>query len=254
MKISGFQRIWNIIYPVLLYVALSDCIYTLLCFAIADSGYSDMILQILTAMISFPAIYFIYSSDKKTRKNSREKLGRVVIICLAAGLLSIALNNLISLTDLQEKSQGYQRVTASFFSSTLWIELFGTSVITPIVEETLYRGLVYQRLKRNQGVLPSILISAVIFGIIHFNLVQFVYAGLIGLFLALVMETEGKLYVPVLAHAVANAISVLRVETGFLSFMTADWSFFLPVSVIMLLTAGIIIWYIIKNSYLGNNL
>ena len=75
----------------------------------------------------------------------------------------------------------------------MWVELFGTSVVTPILEEMLYRGLVYNRLKRSGRTGMAIVISGLVFGLIHFNLVQFLYAGLIGIFLAVVYETEGTL-------------------------------------------------------------
>lgn len=261
MKTTRFHQIWNVLYPVFLYIILSDCVYTVLTMVIAEGTLSGMMLQILTALISFPAIAFIYRSDKKAERIDRKqqtekevvqtrkakKVLRVFLICFASGLLAIALNNLIALTAMQEQSIGYQKVTKEFFSSTLFIELLGTSVITPIVEEVLYRGLVYRRLRRQIPVWSSVILSAVIFGAMHFNFVQFLYAGLIGLFLAFVLETEKGLYVPILAHATANAVSVLRVETGFLGWLTKENLFFIPISVIMLVVAGIVIWYIGRN-------
>ena len=64
----------------------------------------------------------------------------------------------------------------------------------------------------------AICLSALLFGLVHFNLVQFVYAGGIGLVLALLYEKSGFLYVPVLGHIAANLIAVLRAETGVLAF------------------------------------
>ena len=63
---------------------------------------------------------------------------------------------------------------------------------------------------------PAVLISAVIFGAVHFNVVQFVYAFLLGIVLALCMEKSGHMYGAVVAHMTANGIAVIRTETGFL--------------------------------------
>lgn len=267
MKTTRFHLVWNVIYPVLFYIILSDCIYTVLTMVITEGTVSDMILQILTVLFSCPGIFFIYYNDRKTERllkteqtkrnqgNNRKlipKMMRVILICFAAGLLAIALNNLILMTPLPAQSLGYQKATHAFFSSTLMIELLGTSVITPVVEEVLYRGLVYKRIRRFGRILPSVVLSAVIFGAAHFNLVQFLYAGLIGAFLAFVLETEQDLYAPVWAHAVANALSVLRVETGFLGWLTKENVFFLPISIVMLVIAGIIIWYIGQNMTSAN--
>lgn len=266
MKNTSMRNVWDVLYPVLLYLVISDCVYTLLVLALGEGAVSEMMMQILTALISSPSVLYIYYSDRKQQKAVKEKRVqegirrkpgaqalRVVLICFAAVLLSVSLNNLIALTTLKEQSEAYQRVNASFFSSNLWIELLGTSLVTPVLEEMLYRGIVYERMKRYWKTGFAVCMSAFVFGIMHFNLVQFLYAGIIGLFLALVYETEGMLLVPVLSHAAANAVAVLRTELGFLGGLTRESVFFLPISLIMLAISVIIIWYIKKTSYLGNN-
>lgn len=68
------------------------------------------------------------------------------------------------------------------------------------------------------GAGPAMLLSAVIFGIMHVNLVQFLYAGILGILLAFLLEKIGFLYAPVLGHIAANIAAVVRQETGWLSF------------------------------------
>lgn len=258
MKNTSMRNVWDVLYPVLLYLVVSDCVYTLLSLAFGEGMVSEMALQIFTAVISSPSVFYIYYSDKRQRKAAREekdsresgkrkagtRILHVVLICGAAVLLSVSLNNLISLTALKEQSEAYQRVNASFFSSNLWVELLGTSLLTPVLEEMLYRGIVYERLKRYGKMSFAVGMSAFIFGIMHFNLVQFLYAGIIGLFLAGVYEMEGTLLVPILSHAVANAVSVLRTELGLFGWLTQKNIFFVPISLIMLVISVIIIWYV----------
>ena len=178
---TKIRNIWDALYPVALYVVVSDCVYMLLTLAIGENTISPMALQILTALLSSPSIVYPYFSDRRgqPREMREKKLFRLLLVCAAAVCLSVSLNNLILMTDLKEQSETYQKVNASFFSSTVWVELFGTSVVTPILEEMLYRGLVYNRLKRSGRTGMAIVISGLIFGLIHFNLVQFLYAGLI---------------------------------------------------------------------------
>ena len=57
---------------------------------------------------------------------------------------------------------------------------------------------------------------ALIFAALHFNMVQFVYAFLLGVVFALFVEKTGKLYPAVIAYVIANGIAVIRTETGFL--------------------------------------
>lgn len=94
------------------------------------------------------------------------------------------------------------------------IILFG--IVSPLVEEYLFRGLVFERMKQCFTLPVSIFISALFFGIYHGNMVQGVYGFLTGLYLALVFEQCQKkisgigakkaLLVPIICHAAANLL------------------------------------------------
>ena len=58
---------------------------------------------------------------------------------------------------------------------------------------------------------------------IHFNLVQFIYALVIGFALAIFMEWTDGLYGALCGHMVANFLAVIRTEFNLLSF-TIDGS------------------------------
>ena len=83
----------------------------------------------------------------------------------------------------------------------------------------MYRGIVYGRLRRWLGAVPAMLLSALIFGLIHMNLAQFIYASLFGLILAFFVDRTGSILGAFAAHMAANLTSVLRVETGAFAFM-----------------------------------
>lgn len=129
----------------------------------------------------------------------------------------VALNDLIVLTPLVSLSSSYQEVSAAFYGSTLLLELLATCVITPVLEEVLYRGVAYRRMRGWLGRWQAIIFSALLFGAMHLNLVQFLYAGLIGALLSWLMEHFG-LAAAVAAHVGANLFSVLRSEFHVLSF------------------------------------
>ena len=87
--------------------------------------------------------------------------------------LGIAVNNIIAMTPLVQMSEGFQEANESFFAGTVVFELLGSCLVIPIAEELLFRGVVYKRLKLYFGVTPALIGSALIFGIMHVNLVQF---------------------------------------------------------------------------------
>lgn len=80
-----------------------------------------------------------------------------------------------------------------------------TIILPPLVEEAGFRGLGMTYLKR--AGIPFIwanLIQAVFFGIFHMNIVQGIYAGILGLALGYLAHHYNSLAAPMVMHAVYN--------------------------------------------------
>jgi len=82
-------------------------------------------------------------------------------------------------------------------------------VLAPLVEELLFRGVLYQALRRRMPVGSAALVSALIFALMHFNLLLFIPLTLMGLVFALVYERSGSLIPTILVHACNNGIILL---------------------------------------------
>jgi uncharacterized protein len=98
-------------------------------------------------------------------------------------------------------------------SSTV-LALFVAVVMAPLVEETLFRGVLFQALRRRLGLWPGALLSSLVFTLIHVEIVfsqPVALAGLfsLGVFLGWAFHRTGSLLVPILGHAVFNGVSVL---------------------------------------------
>ena len=79
-------------------------------------------------------------------------------------------------------------------------------VLAPIFEELFYRKAIIDRLRR-YGDLPAILISGVIFGLVHGNFSQVFYSTAIGLVLGFVYLRTGNVLYTILLHATFNIVS-----------------------------------------------
>ncbi len=244
-------KVWEIAYPVLMYyVAIS--IGSFLAQMIFGGGVEKyMLCKIIGSLVTIPVVYADYKRDRMLtgtyglkepwKKEEWINVGWIIVVTL---FLSVALNNIISMSPLVSVSQEYQNANEAFYGSTIELELLGSALITPFLEELLHRGVVYGRLRRMMGFVPSLVVSALIFAILHFNIVQFIYAFLLGLVFALFVEKSGRLYPAVLAHIVANGLAVLRTETGFLAW-TVDGSvsaWFVSLGC-LLAGAGLLIFY-----------
>jgi membrane protease YdiL (CAAX protease family) len=80
-------------------------------------------------------------------------------------------------------------------------------VVAPLAEELFFRGFLYQAFRNTLGVLPGALLSALIFGAIHFELFKLVQLAILGVILALLFEKTGSLWPPIMLHAVNNALA-----------------------------------------------
>lgn len=250
---SPIFRAINIIYPVFVYfvaINLSMSLFTMLAsFLGADPREQYMSLQTAAVAVTIPFIARYYQKDKNEptvfwehmnleigKKSMAKRITNGILMFLCGAVVGLALNNVLILSSLEEISPGYQQVNEQFFSGGILFELLGACLLTPFLEELLYRGVVYGRLcdllildnekktatgRKRERVsrILAMVISALLFGVIHRNLVQFIYAGILGIFLAWLMERTGHFYGAFLAHMGANFLAVLRVETTVFSWM-----------------------------------
>jgi uncharacterized protein len=86
-------------------------------------------------------------------------------------------------------------------------------VVAPVTEEVLFRGLLFQSLRRRTGLWPAAVVSSALFVAIHVEIVlsqPFALAGLFAFAVAMAWSFHrfGSLVVPIVAHAVFNAVSL----------------------------------------------
>ncbi len=239
------NKIWEIVYPVAMYYATIVIVMFCAQLIFGAGNETYMLCKIIGSVATLVVVRSYYKRDlaldgKLGRKFhiSKSEIMNVLWIIGITVCLSIALNNIITMSPLMTMSESYDDAASAFYGSNIWIELLGSALITPILEEMLHRGVVYGRLRQMMGMWGAVLISALIFAGLHFNLVQFSYAFLLGIVLALIMERTGWIYGPILAHIVANAIAVIRTETGILA-GTVDGSVSAWLISVGLLLAGI---------------
>lgn len=233
---SNGMRLWGVIYPVALYVVVTNIVMFLLNLVWKQTNENYLIFHIITTVIAFPVVRSFYVRPEKEEKGEHRCI-RYLFLAGVGAAAAIVLNNLIALTPLIETSGTYREVSAALYGNTIFWEILATGIFTPVIEELLYRGVVYQRLREWLGIVPAVLLSAVLFGAMHMNIVQFVYAGLIGLLLAYVNEVFG-LSASITVHAAGNIIGIVRTETGFLAAggsWVNDW-----IETILVLLFGII--------------
>lgn len=152
-------------------------------------------------MIWFAHILNFYNAKNIFRNNISIPLVALgAIIPLIGGVVGNILNESLNPPNLLE-----QQFTDM---SSNAIGILSIALIGPIAEEVVFRGFVCRSLLKS-GVPTglTIVISAIIFGVIHFNPAQIMFAFIMGLFLGYIYCRTGNLVIPIIAHVVNNSIS-----------------------------------------------
>ncbi|MFB9768455.1 CPBP family intramembrane glutamic endopeptidase [Lactiplantibacillus modestisalitolerans] len=174
--------------------------------AIMVAYFGVFILLILAADAVKRHYTGIYESEPLTKRDwGAVLLGYLVIVGLESGFQ--ALNHfLYGQTQTQNNAAIKQLMTGSPFA--LWMMAFSAVLLTPIVEELVFRG-VLMNLFFNQGWL-KVTVSGVLFGSLHSSSTwpSFLIYVTMGLILATVYLRVGKIKAAIALHFIINALAM----------------------------------------------
>ncbi len=129
---------------------------------------------------------------------------------LAGAAAAHVWSSLIYASGITELFTGYSESASNAFTGQPMPLLILTTVIAaPIAEELVFREMIYRRAKLYFSIPAAAVLSAVLFGLYHANVVQFVYALGFSVFLIFVYEKSGNILAPILAHGAANLWAVI---------------------------------------------
>lgn len=246
---SAFLRTWNVLSPLIVYYVGFNLCYMLIAAGIQVSAgqgsasqtwlYDNSVLVFslcrMCSMIAGMAAVF-----PMFRKETVDWKGSVRLPVLTVGILAVAMalgtNILFSLLHITELSKSFADVAGQQFMVPIWQGLLLFGVVSPLAEEVVFRGVIYNRLKKYFPVWIAILTSAVLFGGYHGNLVQGIYGFLLGTVIAWLYEVTGKFRIPVMFHAFANISVFLMTYDSDITAAINTWINFLIFAIISIST------------------
>ena len=91
----------------------------------------------------------------------------------------------------------------------MWQMFISIGLLGPFVEEIVFRGFFLQSYQRTGRIIGSMILSSILFGMMHMNFNQFAYGAVMGLMLSLLVEATGSVLTSFIAHATFNSIEVI---------------------------------------------
>ena len=104
----------------------------------------------------------------------------------------------------------YAQAGQNVYDYPIWLNLLYMAVLPGVVEEYLFRGVLAQGFRRC-GLLKTALLTALMFGLVHGNLNQFLYVFAVGIFFIYLDSAAGSIYASMLSHTLLNSVMIFLV-------------------------------------------
>ncbi len=175
--------------------------------------FSD-ILCLVAALIWYYRGYVKKDKEKGVYKPLRQKIGGIKAIgfilcgCLSCWGLAVVLQKIGAIL-FPETAKEVNTMLNMAVDGSLVFGILAVVIIAPVFEELTVRGIVLQRAKRSFGVVGCMVISALMFGFMHLNLIQGIYVIPMGLFWGFVAYRFNSVIPCFFCHILNNLIGAL---------------------------------------------
>jgi len=165
---------------------------------------SAAIIRITAVIIAVLPLIPLFIGENPIMAQKDEKPLYILLTVILAVALAMFLNMLFYKTGFSTSSETFEETAARQLSLPVGLGIFVYGIITPITEEIVYRGVVYNRVRRYFNLPMALIFSSLLFGIAHGNRVQLVYGFLMGVMIGYIYERFGAFIYPVIFHCAAN--------------------------------------------------
>lgn len=192
-----------------------------------DAAYASVTIALLVyhvlALAGFGIWYYFGCGRPKPQKTGEFFSVRVICITIFIGfLMSVSANGFLGAVQyfLPDLIRHYEELMESAGIGTDPLAIFVSVIIAPVGEELLCRGLIFHYAgkvvegmkNRRAAFWIANTLQALMFGIMHGNLVQGFYAFVMGLGLGWLRRRYNSLYPSMLAHLAVNFTSAFILE------------------------------------------
>ena len=164
---------------------------------------NSLVITIITFII-FGFIFYKNYQKYKHMYNKKVSIKDIFILIILGIILNLSYNLILSdLNNIVHFTNNYDAINISVL-----IYIVCTGILGPILEELLFRGIVFNKLKTFNKQMKSILLVTLIFALFHSNPVQMLYAFCLGFILVYVYEKHKNIMVPMLVHISSNIMNI----------------------------------------------
>ncbi len=173
---------------------------------------SILIYYIISMGAAFSFAHFIRKKETSNNVYDISFSTPKIIILVSFGALGLQLGILSPITSLIPMPDLFKQIFLEIGKMNGFFAFLMIVVAAPIFEEFIFRGVMLDGLLKKYSPVKSILISSLLFGIVHLNPWQFITAMGMGAFIGWVYYKTHKLSLCIIIHFVNNLFAFLSMQ------------------------------------------
>lgn len=175
------------------------------------------IILLVSSILTVLALILVYKIKKRNcseelqiKKTNSINICFAIILGISCWLFNSGVLSLIEEAGLfSNQFQYMEDILAPLSSGSIVISIITVGIVAPFAEEFLFRGVIYNTLKKKISIRWTIVIQAILFGVFHGNLVQGTYAAFLGLVFGYITYKTKSLWPAIIIHMVNNLVATI---------------------------------------------
>jgi len=193
-----------------------------ICISLIETGYNYINTLFIDLGFIILVSFFYFIDFKETNKLFQFKKLNNLILLIVCVALPILASMVYFFTDFINQ-YFFELIQMSYYEhfiyspAPLLLSIVSIALMPAIFEEITFRGIIFNQLVKLTSLKSSILISAILFTILHFSLISILWIFPLGLLFGYLRARYRTLWFGILAHFIYNS-SVILIEYYYLSY------------------------------------
>lgn len=169
-------------------------------------------LSALSGFITILTVFIIFVCKRqnpfKELSFNKTKISTIVL-CLVVGFTLNFSCNVLFMFMPESWLENYTQASEALDDGSLFSYILGGVIMAPLVEEIIFRGILAKRFGKCMPSIFAAILSAVVFGVCHGDLVWAIYAGSLGIILGVIFARFDSIIPCICVHFAFNGVSAI---------------------------------------------
>ena len=169
---------------------------------ILEQSMTMTLISGILALLTYWIVFLVRKKKFAQEVNLRKIPAKGILAVLLMGItFNIVISTLLATIPFPDTwMQNYQQNSSVLTGGNEVISFLATVFMAPVLEEIVFRGLIYDRLKKGMPAVVAAIISSLAFGLMHGTIIWMMYAFVLGVVLVIVFERFHSLLANMLLH------------------------------------------------------